>query len=176
MSPRVTAPPTRPPASAVERDDLAVGRRVDLYLHPGQVFASRCPARVTTVLGSCVAVCLWDRHSAVGGINHYLLPDGAADGPSPLRFGSVATPALIDEILALGAHRSGLQAKVFGGACIAVAFRGQGKRHLGAANVQSALATLAAAGIPVEARDTEGRRGRKLVFQTDGGSAWVKPL
>ena len=59
------------------------------FLYPGQVFVTREPIVISTILGSCAAVCLWDRHKKAGGMNHYLLPDGQADGANRLRYGNV---------------------------------------------------------------------------------------
>ncbi|HVQ30209.1 MAG TPA: chemotaxis protein CheD [Vicinamibacteria bacterium] len=153
-----------------------IPRRV--YLHPGQLFASREPSAVTTILGSCVSVCLWDPSSGIGGMNHFLLPHGPepADRRSSQRFGDAATAALIAEIVALGGRKSLLTAKVFGGACTAEAFVKGPIRHLGPRNVERAFAVLHREGIPVEAHHTEGRRGRKVIFHTNDGSAWVKEL
>jgi chemotaxis protein CheD len=137
--------------------------------------ATREPALVTTILGSCVAVCLWDEVAGAGGMNHYLLPEGSGTDADALRFGSVATEALIDRLLRLGAQRGRLRAKVFGGARISASFKGQ-TPHLGATNVARALEVLAREGLRVDARDTGGERGRKLLFQTDDGVAWVKEL
>jgi chemotaxis protein CheD len=153
---------------------VAASPRQAIYLHPGQMIASREAAAVTTILGSCVSVCVWDALSRIGGVNHYLLPSAGTSDPS-LRFGDTATHALVGKLLALGATRAGLKAKVFGGAGITDAFaRPEGS--LGALNVEGALEALFADGVPVAAQDTGGRRGRKLVFHTDDGSAWVKEL
>lgn len=152
-----------------------VHARTAVYLHPGQVFVSASPAEVTTILGSCVAVFLWDPLLRVGGANHYLLPHGVGSGPSSSRFGNMALRHLIDDVLALGCRRSDLEAKVFGGACVLEALRGKG-RHLGRKNVDVALAFLRREGIPVVAEDCGGGRGRKVVFHTDDGAAWVKRL
>ena len=75
-------------------------RRV--YLAPGRLYASAEADQVTTILGSCVAVCLWDPQVRVGGVNHFLLPEGVP--PSP-RFGQSAVPLLIESVLDLGACR-----------------------------------------------------------------------
>lgn len=146
-----------------------------VYLHPGRLFASAEPARVCTVLGSCVAVCLWERRHGIGGINHYALPSGAARGADGLRFGEVAIPALFEEVLGLGARRSDLEAKVFGGACLRE-WPASEEEGLGARNVEIALAVLRAERVPVTSRSSGGRRGRKLVFHTATGDAWVKEL
>jgi chemotaxis protein CheD len=145
------------------------------YLHAGHMVVSRDPCRVTTVLGSCVAVGLWDPSSGVGGVNHFLLPRGS-DPESP-RFGDVAVRTLIREVVAAGARRRSLQAKLFGGACVLRAFKGPNTgTHLGQKNVDMARQILIDEGIPVTAEDVEGDRGRKLIFQTHDGAAWVRSL
>ena len=148
------------------------GTAVRMYLAPGRLYASADDAQVTTILGSCVAVCLWDAHAQVGGVNHFLLPNGAPASP---RFGDSAVPMLIERVLALGAHRGRLAAKVFGGACVLDAFRGDAAA-LGARNVQVAHATLRAAQIPVVGRDVGGDRGRRLMFDVRTGSAWIRAI
>lgn len=167
-----------PPALARTGDvtlDLpgADGRaRPSVYLHAGQVHASAEPSSVVTVLGSCVAVCLWDTRAGVGGVNHFLLPHPTLREQSA-RFGAVAMPQLLEQVLRLGARRAQLEAKVFGGACLMDAMKG---RNLGAENVELALRALQEAGVPVRERDVGGRNGRKLVFHTDVGAAWVRKL
>jgi chemotaxis protein CheD len=146
-----------------------------LYLQPGEIVAFAEPYAVTTILGSCVALCLHDHQARVGGVNHYLLPLqlGRRDAP---RYGSAAIPMLIDKLLALGARRDRLVAKVFGGACVMSGGDDERRTHLGAQNTEVAFRLLAEEGIPVAAEDVHGNRGRKVVFHTDDGSAWVKRL
>lgn len=159
-----------PPPDAVEVPVL----RETVYLHPANLLASATPCAVTTILGSCVAVLLWDEGSGVGGLNHYLLPHWARAGDDTLRFGNVALTRLLAEIVARGASKGRLQAKVFGGACV---LEGLSKEeHLGAKNVEVARSWLARDRIPIIAEDVGGRRGRKLIVHTDTGKAWVKLL
>jgi len=143
-----------------------------VYLHAGQVFASAQPTSVVTVLGSCVAVCLFDREIGVGGVNHYLLPLETSRERST-RFGNVAIRELLDQVLARGARRASLQAKVFGGASVVRALMG---RSLGSENAELAARLLREAGLPILEQDVGGLKGRKLVFHTDDGSAWVRHL
>ena len=163
-----------PPPLLVRAPDA--GDRAQVYLHAGQLHAAAAPTAITTVLGSCVAVCLWDRERGVGGVNHFLLPyfvaGGAASSP---RFGNVAMARLVEGVVALGARRQNLQAKVFGGACVIDAFHGRGE-HLGTKNVEVAVALLEREQIPVVAQDVGGRRGRKVIFHTDSGVALVKRI
>ena len=166
-------PATPHDAAARGGGDAERGRSVPVYLHPGQLHASATACTITTILGSCVAVCLFDRVRGVGGANHYLLPYHAGHDQASPRFGNVAVQSLLDRVLALGAVRRDLEAKLFGGACVLDAFR-NGDNHLGTKNVEAARALLHAEGIPVRAEDVGGRRGRKLVFHVDDGSALVK--
>jgi len=166
-------------ASALEHSAAGVsplpptGTLQQAYLHAGHMVVSREPCRVTTVLGSCVAVALWDPSSGIGGVNHFLLPQGSDSA----RFGNVAVRTLIREVVAAGGRRRLLQAKLFGGACVLRAFKGVGSgTHLGQKNVEVARQILIDEGIPVTAEDVEGDRGRKLIFQTHDGAAWVRSL
>src|SRR5215467_8180889 len=74
-----------------------------VYLFPGQLFASAEPSMVTTILGSCVAVCLWDRETFVGGINHYLLATNPMRGRADARYGNTAMARLLEDVLERGA-------------------------------------------------------------------------
>jgi chemotaxis protein CheD len=145
---------------------------VRVYLAPGRLYASAEDAQVTTILGSCVAVCIWDAQAQVGGLNHFLLPSGRPASP---RFGDSAIALLIGRLLELGAHRGRLSAKVFGGACVLEAFRAD-EWSLGARNVEIAREQLAAWSIPVVGEDVGGDLGRKLVFHVRTGAAWVRSI
>jgi chemotaxis protein CheD len=145
-----------------------------LFVHPGQVVASATPCHYTTILGTCVSVCLFDPVAAVGGLNHFLLPYGAGASFSGTRYGNLAMEHLLRELLTRGAHREHLQAKVFGG-MTSSQYQDTG-RDLGTNNVNFALQWLTEQLIPVLARDTGGLRGRKLLFHSQDGAAWVKHL
>jgi chemotaxis protein CheD len=144
-----------------------------VYLHAGQIVVAAEPTAIATILGSCVAVCLWDPEARAGGVNHFLLPHHVERERSP-RFGNVAVPQLVEALVRAGARRGALVAKVFGGASVLGRMR-QGRR-LGEENVALALRLLEEARIPVLDRDVGGERGRKLVFVSDEGTAWVKLL
>jgi chemotaxis protein CheD len=146
-----------------------------VYLHPGQLHVATEPTLVTTILGSCVAVCLWDITQGIGGINHYLLPVGLKTASNGLRYGNVAIEHLLEKLERTGARRSNLRAKVFGGACVLDAMRDRAN-HLGDKNVEMAQRVLAEAGIPVVASDVGGSRGRKLIFYPHDGTVLVKLL
>jgi chemotaxis receptor (MCP) glutamine deamidase CheD len=139
----------------------------------GQVFASRTPGVVSTVLGSCVAACLYDPAAAIGGMNHFMLPD-AKRATQSAAFGVHAMELLINKIMQLGGDRRRLQAKVFGGGNV-LALQGA-QLQVGQRNVEFVLTFLEDEGIPVVAKRIGGSTGVKLCFQTDNGRALVKPL
>jgi chemotaxis protein CheD len=104
-------------------------------------------------------------------MNHYLLPDGASDGANRLRYGNVANPELLSQVLALGCETRNLQAKIFGGSS---AFGNDPSRSLGSRNVDLAESFLRSAGIPVVERDVSGKHGRRLFFQILDGATTIK--
>jgi chemotaxis protein CheD len=154
--------------------DVAPGALPVRYLLPADLVAvsGDAPRTLTTILGSCVAVCLWDRRGRGGAMNHYLLPRCAEGSPRTPRYGDIAIPALISRLLNLGAERSDLRAKVFGGAHV-LATTEPGGRTLGGDNVQVAMTMLASEGIHIISEDVGGTRGRKLAFNTVDGTAFV---
>jgi chemotaxis protein CheD len=145
-----------------------------VYLHPGQLYVTDQPIDITTVVGSCVSVCLWDRETKWAGINHYVLP-AAIGGPPTMKHGDMAMHALIERLVKLGASTRTLRARVFGGSCVIEAFRGAGT-DLGSKNVGVARRVLAHHRIPVLQEDVQGGQGRKLVFHTVDGTVDVKLL
>ena len=108
-------------------------------------------------------------------MNHYLLPDGEGIGAATDRFAPLALRRLLDELIELGARKENLKAKVFGGACVLEAFQ-EDRNDLGSQNVEAARHFLEVESIPIIVEDVGGRAGRKLVFHTEDGSAWVRKL
>ncbi len=138
-----------------------------LFLFPGQMAFCREPTVVSTMLGSCVGVALYDRRLKMGGLNHYLLPEVIGnEKPSP-RYGSFALSALIDAALAAGSQKRDLVARVFGGAAV-LGDVSIGQK-IGEKNVEIALEVLARAGIQVAEQNVRGERGRKIAFNTSTG-------
>jgi chemotaxis protein CheD len=145
------------------------------YLIPGKIFAAAQPFAISTILGSSVALCLWDSAHRIGGANHFMLPDGPEDGENATRYANVANPALLRRMLDLGAELKTLEARIFGGSLPPVTF-GNGGDRLGERNVQVATHFLSLNGIRLVQSEVGGTRGRKLVFHTDDGRAWSDQL
>jgi chemotaxis protein CheD len=159
------------PAEVMKNFEPADSNQPRHFLYPGQVFVTREPMTISTILGSCAAVCLWDRHKRAGGMNHYLLPEGQAEGPNRLRYGNIANPELLREVLALGCEVRNLQAKVFGGSS---AFAVDLSQSVGTRNVDLAESFLRSAGIPIVEREVSGKHGRRLVFHVADGVTMIK--
>ena len=159
------------PAEFMEKFEHAESNEPRHFLYPGQVFVTRDPIAISTILGSCAAICLWDQHKKAGGMNHYLLPDGPSEGANRLRYGNVANHELLSQVLALGCETRNLQAKIFGGSS---AFGADPSRSMGSRNVNLAESFLRSAGIPIVERDVSGKRGRRLVFRVFDGVTMIK--
>ncbi len=116
-------------------------------------------AVLTTVLGSCIAVCLSDTVRGIGGMNHFLLPNRDGAEGENVRYGAYAMELLINGLLKQGAERSKLQAKVFGGGNMIGTLRNIGKD-----NAEFARQFLSDEGIPCLAESTGGTQARRIRF------------
>ncbi|HSB64828.1 MAG TPA: chemotaxis protein CheD [Thermoanaerobaculia bacterium] len=153
----------------------AGGRQVpSVYLYPGELIATSDPSVISTVLGSCVCVCLLDPVTRSGGANHFLLPHLTRGDGSSCRFGGTAMEALISRMLSLGCQKRNLTARIFGGASQFEV--SSGRISIGLQNVHVATRFLEDEGIPIVAQEVGGARGRKLVFHTETGDVFVKTL
>ena len=139
---------------------------------PGEYFVSNESMVIMTVLGSCIAACLWDSRMQVGGMNHFMLPDGDATDVSG-RYGSYAMELLINEMLKLGARRETMQAKIFGGAQVMHNFT---TMNVGERNTQFVVSYLRTERIPIVSEDVLDIYPRKVVFFPVTGKAMVKRL
>lgn len=137
---------------------------------PGEYFVDDSDLLVMTTLGSCIAACLWDRKARIGGLNHFMLPEGSADDG---RYGSYAMELLINAMLRRGASRSALEAKVFGGGRV---LAGMDSMNVGERNTAFVLDYLQTERIPVVSRDVLDIYPRKVCFQPASGKAMVKRL
>ena len=142
---------------------------------PGEFFVHDEDVLVMTTLGSCIAACLWDRERRVGGMNHFLLPDGGgtSGGDASGRYGSFAMDLLIGELVKRGATRSTMEAKVFGGGAV---IGGMSSLNVGERNTQFVLEYLRTERITVVSKDVMDVYPRKVCFLPASGKAMVKRL
>lgn len=157
-------------SAAMQVEPQPVAGEKQFYLHPGRLFFTVEPTIVSTILGSCVSVCLYDEESGAAGINHFLLPEKI--GPESPKFGDIANGMLIRHFTEIGVPTRALRAKVFGGASMMGANAGD----LASRNADAAIQFLNQQRIPIVTTDVGGRRGRRLVFRTSDGSAWIRLL
>ena len=141
------------------------------YLYPSALYAEKERCLVDTILGSCVAVCLFDKVKNIGGINHYMLTLWNGNGLASPKFGNVATEKLIEKMLKNGATKENMVAKVFGGAN-----QMESSMNIGQRNVDVAKEILAQNNIKIIAENIGGSVGRKLRFDSGKGQVMMKFL
>jgi chemotaxis protein CheD len=137
---------------------------------PGEYFVYEEDMLIMTTLGSCIAACLYDRNAKVGGMNHFMLPDGAGDSG---RYGSYAMELLINEMMKRGASRMTMEAKVFGGGQVV---SGMTSMNVGERNTNFVMDYLKTERIPVVSKDVLDVYPRKVCFLPGSGKAMVKRL
>ncbi|MBI9065934.1 MAG: chemotaxis protein CheD [Salinivirgaceae bacterium] len=142
------------------------------YLYPAALFADTEPHIVDTILGSCVAVCLYDPIKKIGGINHYMLPFWNGNGLASPKYGNIAIQKLIEKLHSFGCKTENIQAKVFGGGEVIVTEINLFK--IGQRNIEIALKTLSELNIRITGKSVGGNHGRKIRFNTESGVVMMK--
>ncbi len=142
------------------------------FLYPSTLIVSNSPTWITTILGSCVAVCLYDPIMKTGGINHYMLPFWNGNGLATPKYGNIAIDRLIDELLKKGCYKNNLVAKVFGGGNITQMVSNTYNIHQ--RNISIARTVLEAHDIPVIKSSVGGDQGRKIQFNPVSGKVLHK--
>jgi chemotaxis protein CheD len=144
---------------------------------PGEFYFTGNDMLIVTVLGSCVSACIRDRVTGVGGMNHFMLPDGGENSENPvsasMRYGTYAMEVLINELLKAGAKRENLEAKVFGGGNV---LRGFTAINVGERNAKFVLDYLRMERMRVIAEDLNDVFPRKVYFFPRTGKVLVKKL
>jgi chemotaxis protein CheD len=137
------------------------------YLYPAALYASNKPYYIKTILGSCIAVCIWDSSLNIGGMCHYMLPYWNGNGLASPKYGNIAIEKLYNKMLNYGSDRNNLKAKVFGGGeviDVEVSHYKIGKR-----NIMLAKEMLKEYKIQIVASSVGGKLGRKIIFNTKTG-------
>lgn len=146
-------------------------------LLPGEYYATRRNMLLVTVLGSCVATCIRDKNSNIGGMNHFMLPESSQEhggwGATSTRYGTYAMEMLINQVLKLGARRSNLEAKLFGGGAV---IEKMDTINVGERNAEFAMDYLKTEGIPIVAKDLLDIYPRKVYFFPQTGRVLIKKL
>ena len=142
---------------------------------PGEYFVSDQGMLLVTLLRSCVAACIRDVDSGIGGMNHFMLPDdvGRDTVGSSARYGTYAMEVLINHLFKMGARRNRLEAKVFGGGAVLASLSSS---NVGARNAEFVLDYLKTEKIPVVAKDLLDSYPRKVYYFSQTGRVLVKKL
>ncbi|MFA7354935.1 MAG: chemotaxis protein CheD [Sulfurimonadaceae bacterium] len=143
------------------------------FIHVAQIHVDKGSMQISTVLGSCVAVCLYDKKLGIGGMNHYLLPFWNGNGLQSLKFGNISIPKLIEAMMEKGAKISNIEAKIFGGASINISSCSTAMM-VGEKNILVAREILKEHKIKIVAEDVGGSDGRKIQFNLENGKVLLK--
>jgi chemotaxis protein CheD len=142
------------------------------FLYPAALFASKEPKFINTILGSCVAICIWDPILKIGGMNHYMLPFWNGQGLASPKYGNIAIEKLIQKMVQFGSNPRNLVAKVFGGG--EVIDVKHNSFNIGIRNIEVAFNSLKEYNIPIKAQSVGGKNGRKIQFNTLTGEVKMK--
>jgi len=126
----------------------------------------------TVGLGSCVAVCLYDKQNLIGGLGHILLPDNTNDTSTPAKYANTAIPLLIKTMIEHGANPKNLTAKLAGGAQM-FAFA---NTNIGKSNAKKVKEVLNDLNIDIIAEELGGNFGRAIDFFVHDGSVIIKSV
>ncbi|MFW5800212.1 MAG: chemotaxis protein CheD [Spirochaetota bacterium] len=147
-----------------------------IHIHPGEIYTTKSTNEViSTLLGSCVAVCLRDEKAGISGMNHFLLPENRNNGfetNAAGRYGISAMEKLINKMLNLGAKKDRLRAKIFGGGNVVSFF----KDNIGKKNIDFVRWFLSNEKIPVIGDDVGKKIARKIYFFTRDGAVLVQDI
>ncbi|MDD5212769.1 MAG: chemotaxis protein CheD [Sulfuricurvum sp.] len=143
------------------------------FIHVGQFHVDYAPAAISTILGSCVAVCLYDPILQLAGMNHYLLPLWNGNGLQSPKYGNICIPKLIDMMIAHGAKTHRMKAKIFGGASMSVGVL-KDSMMIGEKNIIIARDILGEYNISIISQDVGGSKGRKIQLDCAHGVVLMK--
>lgn len=146
-----------------------------IFLLPGQWAVPHEPSELTTILGPCVALCLFDRVRSIGGMNHFLLAVGGVSGRERSRYGDTSCEDLVQCFFASGSRPADLEARIVGGANVGKLVVAEGA-SLGERNAEMARLIMRRHDITIGFEDTGGPNARRLRYRTGVGILEVKTI
>jgi chemotaxis protein CheD len=173
------------PQQYTEKNNLRLSKRAkDIYLKPCELYISKHPALVRTVLGSCISVAMFWRKAKIGGMSHAMLPysvkistDEEAD--KKYKFVDSSIYFMHKQFKAWGAELYDIDVKVFGGSEMfssGVMSNGLKRESVGSKNIETAFSVLKNLGYKITAQDVGGTCGRKMYFDTYTGKVYIKNI
>jgi chemotaxis protein CheD len=153
------------------------------FLQPGEIHFSETSAQVTTILGSCLAVTMWEPNLKIGAICHALLPSCpnsekcSRECPDQFKYVECTIAWMIEKFQERAIKRSTIECKVFGGGdMFPPSVEDEKRLSVGKQNVKMALRILKMEGLRVVAQDLEGTIGRKIIFNSENGQVLMKRI
>ena len=152
---------------------------LEIFLQPGELWFGDEKTRIRTVLGSCVAIVLWQPQRRIGGMCHFMLParprDRGANEPLDGRYGDEAMDLLLSEVRRAGTASADYQAKLFGGGCMfAASERARGGSDISRRNMEAGRALLEREGLRLLTHDLGGQGHRNVIFDLWSGDVWLR--
>ena len=144
-----------------------------IFVLPGEIAVTKQPSVIATLLGSCVAVCLYNTKGLYGGMNHFMLPSGS-DPSMQGKYGDYSTEKLIQSMLKADPVVGNLTAMVYGGGAV-VGHLNTGF-DIGKRNIEVAIEILKKYNIRVTERQTGGDSGRKIFFDNYTGEVEMRMI
>jgi chemotaxis protein CheD len=145
-----------------------------LFLYPGQLVVTRDAMEITTLLGSCVSVCLFDSIRKIAGMNHFLLPVNEKNNSDLEKYGDSSLTLMLEKILSMGSKKNDLEAKVFGGGEILI--YENLNFNIGKKNITLALDFIKDHEIRLATKVVGGMLGARIIFNTVTGNVTHKYL
>ena len=133
---------------------------------------------ITLGLGSCVGVVVWDKQTKICGMVHVMLPDSTAisQNSNTAKFADTGIEELVKKVVAIGAGRARLVAKIAGGAQMFKVSTASPSLRVGERNVEAAKKKLAELKIPLIAEDTGDSYGRTVIFYPETGVYKIRAI
>ena len=142
------------------------------FIHVGEIYIGVKPTEISTVLGSCIAVCLYDKVEQIGSMNHYLVPLWNENGLQSPKYGNISIPRLVENMINVGCSIKNIEAKIFGGAnVIDVRVKDM---MIGRKNIIIAKELLREHNITITAQDIGGTQGRRIMMRSDTGKVMLR--
>lgn len=134
------------------------------YLLPGETIVTSQAMKISTILGSCVSVCLYSPVEQIAGMNHFVLPWNKQNDSNRSRYGDSSIEDMILKMIRTGAIKKNISAQIYGGSSMFI--NSEHGFRIGEKNIESALKTLKIFDIPVIYKETGGNAGRRIIFDT----------
>lgn len=137
------------------------------YLLPGEMIVTSDAMKISTVLGSCISVCLYSPLEKIAAMNHFVLPFNTKNDPNRSRYGDTSIEDMILKMIQKGAEKKHINARIYGGSSMFI--NESNEFRIGERNTESAVKSLKKMGIPIVIKETGGNFGRRVLFDTSAG-------